>query len=879
MKALKGTAARIIERLTGAPTRTGLLDMARRDRFSEYLPYRVYRPETMAFHNLDNTLGFIWKCHPAYFMDDKGSDSLARLLSMDFPENTVMQFILHANPFIRPILDEYKGLCAVHDNPVLRRTMDEYCRFLEDSTGGMKRMSKIPVRDFQLYVTLKFPIPSKSKNARVTQVMLDQRNGAEDILRSCGLAPRYLDAEGLINWQGRILNKEICLPRLTYDPHEEIHRQIIKGGSVIRKHWNRLEIAQNTWKCLSPKKLPKEVDILQSKQVIGGIWGPSSDIAQITQPFVYTVNFVFKSLKMEIEAKNWLVSRKEFYKGKEQTQAREKAEHATASDKLEQGEKFLLVMPLLWIYGEDPHMVDSAVSNAANVIFAGQGYEMQKDWGLLDSLFLAAMPFGLYTDEGNLEVIDRHHTVTAEAAARLSPVQGGYAGGGNAVNLLVDRTGQIIRLDYWDKAAASNHNGLICASAGKGKSYLLNYIVMRLLETGVIVRGIDIGRSGEKLAKILKARVMRFHDKSDICIPPFSLVKRHDEGNPDDEDYLPSDMGATSQIFMNMVYSSSPADAWRKEESQIMKEAVTWAYDKAGEEATVDMVQEFLYGFPRFSPELKDRGSSSVVKGMAEMATILAYSLRDFSSKGVFGRWVNGKSNVDLMNDQYIYMELEELFAAEELFRVIYPMTMDYVSKTFYLGDRSVRKFMYQDEAHLALKKAGRIADLFEQAYRRFRKHNAGQNIITQSVLDLISFAGDVGRVIWNNSDKKMLLQSEDFDSARNGANPIITYDDFTMELLKSVRTEQGRYSEIFFHTSRGTGVARLCVPRYMHYLNSSQPDEVAEIDSIMDEIRRGVDSKQFMHGYNDGMAGNELEFEQVVYDLAIMEMIRRHGN
>lgn len=877
MNVLKETVSRLIERVSGAPTRTGLLDMARRDRLSEYLPYRVFKPEHSAFHNMDGTLGFIWKCHPAYFLDDKGADSIARLLSMNFPENTVMQFILHANPFIRPILDDYRALCAVHDNPVLRRTTEEYCRFLEESTGGVKRMSKIPVRDFQLYVTLKFPVSGKS--AKPARQMLDQRNGAEDILRSCGLAPRYMDAEALINWQGRIFNKEIHLPRLPYDPHKEIHRQVIKGGSFIKKHWNRLEIAGNSWKCLSPKKLPKEADILQSKQVIGGIWGPSSDIAQITQPFVYTVNVVFKSLKMTIEAKNWLISRQEFYKGKEKTQADIKAEHATASDKLEQGEKFLMVLPLLWIYGEDPHAVDSALSNAANVIFAGQGYEMQKDWGLLDSLFLASMPFGLYTDEGNLELIDRHHVVTAEAAARIIPVQGGYAGGGKPVNLLIDRTGQLIRLDYWDKAAASNHNGLICAASGKGKSYLLNYIIMRLLETGVIVRGIDIGRSGEKLAKILKARCIRFHEKSKICINPFSLAKRSGEGDPEGEDYLPSDMGTVSQILMNMVYSTSPGEAWRKEEVEIMKEAVTWAFDKAGEEAAIDLVQEFLYAFPAHSPELKSRAAASVIKSMAELSTIMAYSLRDFSSKGVFGRWVNGRSNVDLMNDQYIYMELEELFAAEELFRVIYPMTIDYASKTFYLGDRSKPKFMYQDEAHLALKKAGRISDLFEQAYRRFRKYNAGQLIVTQSVLDLYGFAGGVGRVIWNNSDKKLLLESEDYESARKASDPLITYDDFTMELLKSVKTEQGRYSEIFFHTSRGLGAGRLSVPRYMHYLNSSQPDEVAELDSIMDDIRRGVDRKEFMHGYSDGMAGNELEFEQVVYDLAIMEMIRRHGD
>ena len=103
--------------------------------------------------------------------------------------------------------------------------------------------------------------------------------------------------------------------------------------------------------------------------------------------------------------------------------------------------------------------------------------------------------------------------------------------------------------------------------------------------------------------------------------------------------------------------------------------------------------------------------------------------------------------------------------------------------------------------------------------------------VITQSILDLDSF-GEVGRVINGNSAFKIYLESSDFDQARKQG--LIEYDDFVLQLLKSVKSHPPKYSEIFFDTPFGLGVARLVVNNYDYFIYTSKPSEIAAIEAMV---------------------------------------------
>jgi len=105
--------------------------------------------------------------------------------------------------------------------------------------------------------------------------------------------------------------------------------------------------------------------------------------------------------------------------------------------------------------------------------------------------------------------------------------------------------------------------------------------------------------------------------------------------------------------------------------------------------------------------------------------------------------------------------------------------------------------------------------------------------VITQSLLDLENF-GEVGNVINGNSAFKIFLESSDFDQARKKG--LIDYDDFTMRLLKSIKSNPPRYSELFFDTPFGVGVARLVVNHYAYFIYTSKAGEIAMIEKMVRE-------------------------------------------
>ena len=70
---------------------------------------------------------------------------------------------------------------------------------------------------------------------------------------------------------------------------------------------------------------------------------------------------------------------------------------------------------------------------------------------------------------------------------------------------------------------------------------------------------------------------------------------------------------------------------------------------------------------------------------------------------------------------------------------------------------------------------------------------------------------------------------------AIDGSDPEqIEYDDFVLQLLKSVKSNPPKYSEIFFDTPFGLGVARLVVNDYDYFIYTSKPVEIAAIEAMV---------------------------------------------
>jgi conjugal transfer ATP-binding protein TraC len=377
--------------------------------------------------------------------------------------------------------------------------------------------------------------------------------------------------------------------------------------------------------------------------------------------------------------------------------------------------------------------------------------------------------------------------------------------------IFASRKGQVAGLDLMDKEAI-NHNAFIAASSGSGKSFFINYLVTNYFSAGAKIRIIDIGGSYQKMTKMCGARYLDFTDEADICINPFTKIIEPEH-----------DIPVIAPIIAQMVYSTTETPP-TEIEMTLIKNAVRWAWDQEGNASGVDTVHRYLSGY-------KDHGGhNGEILASAEK---LAFNIDDFTSRGPYGRFFNGPSTFDISNDDFVVLELEHLEPKKELFRVVTLQIINAVTKDLYLSDRKTPRFVIFDEAWKFLGKSGHLQEVIEEGYRRARKFKGSFNVITQSILDIKQF-GPVGDVIQGNSAFKFYLESGDFERA--AAQKLINYDPFSMQMLKSVKSRKPRYSEIFMDTPFGIGVGRLMVDPFSYYAFTSDADEIAEIEDLVQE-------------------------------------------
>lgn len=803
-------------------TRGELKQMTRRSKLSTHLPWQAYDKDTGMFVNQDDTIGFMWECYPLSFAGEQTVKTLEGLFRVGLPHDSVIQMILYADENIEWIVERYERL-KTRDSNITRETAKSYADFLLAGKTGLKNLGGIPLRNFRLFVAVKIPINSKEASNSY-----EISNSIQEKLQGAHLSPRRVTASGLLDWMRRFFNDNVSSQSTLYDENVEIRKQIISAETVITSSNDRLQIGDKKFmRCLTVKNYPREVNLLQTNELFGGIWGMTSDSNQITSPFLYSLNIVFPDMKLKMHGKCNFVMGQQTIASLSPSLRRMQEEYQWAIDQLEKGEIYVRIMPTLWVWGESPEKA-SEITARARRVWESSGFFVQEDRGILTPLFISSLPFGLYNVEGNLDEIDRDFPAPAVSVLPTLPVQADFCGGGDPHMLYVGRKGQLITLDLFGDGCNNSHM-CILATSGSGKSFLNNEITSCYYGAEALIRIVDIGGSYKKNTLMYGAKYLDFDPDSNICINPFSTI------NGANSEDLQSDLQATSALVMQMCYSATdlipPENA--ETDASLIKAAIRWAWKTEGNDAKIDTVFEYLNTFPRndSSIDLEDSLKTRSIELLMMRAHVLAFNLTDFTSAGLYGRWFNGKSNFDISNDDFVVLELERLRAQKELFRVVTLQIMTAITQNLYLTERSRRKLILFDEAHLFMKDGNCIKDIINEAYRRGRKYNASVGIVTQSILDIKLF-GEVGQVIWGNSAFKFFLESEDFEKARS--EKLLDYDDFTFELLKSVKSNKPYYSEIFVDSPYGKGVARLTVDLFKYYVNTSDAKDISAIESIV---------------------------------------------
>ena len=401
-----------------------------------------------------------------------------------------------------------------------------------------------------LFVAVKIPTEQKLKNKEKFNLR-DIYSNIEEVLRGAQLFPQPCPpyatdySVGLIDFLRKFFNdRDFPMGQVPYDDTIPINEQIILAETSIEKNFSEIRIGEKHLRCITPKNYPREVHPMQSNEIFGGVFGVESDGDQIKTSFLYALNIIFHPLKAKIHTKCNIVLAQQGVGSFAPTLNRKKTEYMKTVDKLEKGEKYVRIMPVMWVWDKDENRVGESVSRAKRM-FEQQGYIMQEDKGILPVLFLSSLPFGLYDEKRNIDSLERDQIAPAESVNLILPIQADFAGGGKPVLLLSGRKGQVITLDVFDKRA-NNHNMLCLASSGAGKSFWINYLTMNYFAKNSLIRIVDIGGSYKKMTKMFNARYMDFTEDSDICINPFSNVIDINE-----------DGSMIASIITQMIYSAT----------------------------------------------------------------------------------------------------------------------------------------------------------------------------------------------------------------------------------------------------------------------------------------------------------------------------------
>ncbi len=802
--------------------------MTSRHPFSAYLNYLAYEPSLDLYLNQDGSLGFLWECSPLTFAGPKTLTSLEGLFRAGLPKGSVLQLLLHADSHIAPILDAYRESRTVQDI-IVRTSTEQIIGFMDKGREGLAALSNIPVRNFRLLVAVKLPghTPDMVDAARFldqekTKVLRDIKRQLSETLKAALLAPRSMQPGDLLAWARRLFNHyPEGYPEHNFSVYSDripLRKQILNSDTVLREANDHLQAGDNFFCCTTPKSIPGQVDPLQTNALFGGIWGLISDMDQIKTGFLYTLNIIFEEgLEAKIHAKCNLLLNQQAVGSLSPLLRRKQQEHLEATDALEHGVKFVRIMPVLLVWDRDLERARESCTRARR-LWEDNGYVMQQDTFVLKILFLSALPFCLYTTGKNIDNLERDFIAPVPSVTPLLPVQGDFAGTGGTPKLIfTGRKGQLVSLDFFAKGAP-NHNIVCGATTGSGKSFLVNFLAFNYYSCGALVRIIDIGGSYKKIANMLGARYLDFQPGATICLNPFSSIQEPDE-----------ELKSVTAVFAQMAYSNSDSERCNDTELNMLRNAVRWAWQQEGQDADADTVYAFLASFPELPAADFDAMGDN--PALIEVARKLAFNIREFTSHGFHGKFFTGPSTFDIHRDAFVVLELENLKIQPDLYRVVTLLVLNAVTQDLYLSDRSRSRLIIFDEAWQFLGKAAMLAPVINEGYRRARKYNGSFMVITQSILDLESF-GEVGRVINGNSAFKIYLESSDFDQARKQG--LIEYDDFVLRLLKSVKSHPPKYSEIFFDTPFGLGVARLVVNHYDYFIYTSKPAEIAAIEAMV---------------------------------------------
>lgn len=787
----------------------------KRARQSESFPPLCFDDETGCIVTDDGYLSRVYRSTMLIGCNNETAKRLRAALSVGYPEGSQVSVHYLMTPNIDGAIGVYArsretGFIQGFDNDLLAATSAKRIEFFREGTKRpvLPDQGSLTMEPESI-VVLKIPCKrNKPTDADFAQ-FLDMAGKFESAMLSLNVTLEPMDEEQYLRLLRRCFDPYQSHSQIGVDENVFLRDQILGPGMGVEKSkkpgrslrfYN--ERGDTYVRVLSPHVLPEHMSLAKMSRIPGDPAGLNN---QITIPFMVTTCIRIPdqatkkaSVRTKAAAINWQ------YFG---PTARiipilglKKRDFDLLSSEIARGGMICEMFMTVTLFGQNEDEV-SRQAGAVQALYSDFNLQMLEESKIRYEMFWNSIP-GFASTE-SMSQSWRWRTMSVTQALQFLPLLGEWrgTGTGGAIMLHTRRNSPLL-LDFYDSPTAFSFT--INAEAGAGKSFIANHIIESYLsqDPNTRVWVIDDGWSYYKLAQSFGGEFIAFKPDSDVCLNPFTHITSLEE-----------EMDGLVEIVAKMAAPNDPVGDYERAR---IREAIKASFEARGTAMTVSDIYEYL----------RNQQDNDAAR--------LGDMLFPFTKWGDYGRWFEGDNTLDL-SKRFMVLEMKELSTRKHLAQVVLFALMLRVSHQMYVAGKKGKKLLLVDEAWEKLKDP-MAAGFMEALARKVRKEQGALGVITQKIDDLYLF--ESGKAIAANAPFRLVLAQRPESITAVQSQELLELDDYGFQLMRSVHTIPGKYSEVMIIGPDGNyGVARLLTDRFTQVLYSTKGDER---HVVIDAIEQG---------------------------------------
>ncbi|WP_157147327.1 TraG/VirB4 family ATPase [Campylobacter coli] len=787
-----------------------------RYKFSDFLPYMSYDSQKEYYINNDNSFGTVFLCSPRIRMGESTAVAVEEMLGK-LPENMFIQFTLFGSKNIKDLVEYWKYMhlerADRENNELLLKAIKNMGEFYYSKTKeGISNSMATRLKNYYLLVSIK----SNSE-----EDVISYKHILKNILTSNNFSPVVAEPEVLKPMLYELFNGNHDINNIpNYDRTCYLNRQVIMPTTEILIKDDELKIDGRSFISLTPQSFPQEAHIADFGEKLGDYISRALDNNQFKDTFLITASVCALSKKKTARAKgnhSMLLTQKWSENIFRQFAAARK-ESVSILERIDNQKEKLYAFDLNVIVSGDNY--NEASLNASTIISywnkgGGKAIVLDEALGIHQLNLIASLPMGI-NKEYMFDITVKYRSMFPDQISQFIPLEADFKL--NIPNLILfSRRAQIAGLDLF--VSSSNYNAYLVATSGAGKSVFLNMLAFNSYARNDRIFIIDQDNSFINICDAVGGQYLALDPSKPISFNPFSGLKNNDR------DSFAEDLEYLSRLIY-MLGSSKNQDRALEDERLI--------------KAKTQAIMEELFLSKGNTMEVTDI-RDELAKVDDQRFRDFADQLRPFCKEGIYGKYFNGPCEFNI-EKEFIVTEFKGLEGYDDLKDPLIMLLIYHINQLMYMStDRKSRIQIIIDEAHRFLGKNPKMDDFIEQAYRRARKYGASAIIATQGFDDIYNAKDGglsrAGTVIVNNSAYKIFMKQTETSVNMLIKSEVFSLSETDKEILRSIRTIKGEYSELFLMTPDDVKLPyRLVVDKYFYYLTTTDATDKAKIKELTDQ-------------------------------------------